>query len=86
MPSKADNARESGPKAKRVRRRTATTAAESTSAELVEEMTGAEESAPKKRAAAHRVTAVRDTSGPRGRSLLGPVSYTHLTLPTISTW
>ncbi|HOD51022.1 MAG TPA: type II secretion system F family protein [Candidatus Hydrogenedentes bacterium] len=71
MPSKADNARESGPKAKRVRRRTATTAAESTSAELVEEMTGAEESAPKKRAAAHRVTAVRDTSGPRGRSLLG---------------
>ncbi|MFO7976064.1 MAG: hypothetical protein R6V12_15680, partial [Candidatus Hydrogenedentota bacterium] len=71
MPSKADKGKSSGPKTKRARRRPAQKKAEKTAAEAVEETTETEENAAKTRPAARRVTAVRDTSGPRGRSLLG---------------
>ena len=71
MPSNADKAKKSPPKAKRVRRRTAQKDAESTAAKTVDETADAETSGAKARPATRRVTAVRDTSGPRGKGLLG---------------
>ena len=66
MPSKADNASDSGSKMKRARKRAAKKTDTQTSADTAGEATRAEESAPKAKSAATRVTAVRDTSGPRG--------------------
>ncbi|MEA3365764.1 MAG: type II secretion system F family protein, partial [Candidatus Hydrogenedentes bacterium] len=71
MPSKGDKAKESAPKVKPARRRTVGQKAERASAENVEETKNAEESGAKARPAARRVTAVRETSAPRGRGLLG---------------
>ncbi len=71
MPSKADNAHESGPKVKRVRRRGSKDSVKAVAADAAGVTRDSDEKASKTPAAARRVTAVRDTSGPRGRSWLG---------------
>ena len=66
MPSKADNAQEPGRKVKRVRRGSARQPAKAVPSDAAEEALELEEGAPASKASARRVTAIRDTSAPRG--------------------
>ncbi|HOF38556.1 MAG TPA: type II secretion system F family protein [Candidatus Hydrogenedentes bacterium] len=67
MPSKADNAQEPGRKVKRVRKAPAKPAAKTAPSDAAEKAIELEESTPPRKTFAQRVTAIRDTSAPRGQ-------------------